>query len=130
MRRELGVAYCGLVCALCSENENCVGCQKRGCGSADTCKNLACCSKQQIPGCYACNAFPCQRSMLDNPRIYAFAKFCGQYGETFLLDCLERNEKQGIHYHIANSIKGDYDDISEAEIVSLLLHGTKKPILD
>lgn len=127
MKRELGVAYCGLVCALCSENENCCGCQKKGCKDQSGCKNFDCCSKEHRKGCYECPSFPCKGSMLDNPRIYAFSKFCGMYKEAKLLDCLERNETAGIHYHTQGLI-GDYDDLSEEAVFALLLTGRKETV--
>lgn len=127
MKRELGIAYCGLVCALCSENEHCAGCQKKGCIDRSGCRNFDCCSKKHWKGCYECSAFPCQGSMLDNPRIYAFSKFCGRYGEAMLLDCLERNEAMGIHYH-KQGLLGDYDGLSEEAIFDVLLHGMKAAV--
>ena len=40
--------------------------------------------------------------------------FAKQYGEKELLDCLERNEKNGIVYH-REGIVGDYDDFEDVD---------------
>ena len=37
-----------------------------------------------------------------------------RYGEKTLLDCLERNEQNGVVYH-REGITGDYDDFEDAE---------------
>lgn len=45
---------------------------------------------------------------------YAFTKFAKRYGEDTLLDCLEKNEKNGVVYH-RQEIYGDYDDFDDVE---------------
>lgn len=45
---------------------------------------------------------------------YAFTEFARRYGENYLLDCLERNEKNGIIYH-REGINGDYDEFDDVE---------------
>lgn len=70
--------------------------------------------------------FPCTGNMLDNRRIRAFARFAGEYGEEFLLDCLEKNEKNGIVYHYQGRLDGDYDvPDTEEGIFDMLLSGRK-----
>lgn len=61
MKRELGIARCGLACCLCSEN-----------------------------------------------------LFIKKYGIEEFLDCLEKNEKNGVVYH-RKGINGDYDDFDDVE---------------
>ena len=39
MRRELGIARCGLACCICSENQNCAGCNADTCPDKDWCEN-------------------------------------------------------------------------------------------
>ncbi len=39
MRRELGIARCGLACCLCSENEHCGGCDSGDCPDTGWCEN-------------------------------------------------------------------------------------------
>lgn len=42
MKRELGIARCGLACCLCSENDQCHGCQFDECLGSDSCENRIC----------------------------------------------------------------------------------------
>lgn len=46
MKRELGIARCGLACCLCSENEHCSGCNSGGCPDKDWCENRKCSIKK------------------------------------------------------------------------------------
>lgn len=123
MKEGLGAGYCGLVCDLCSENENCAGCKKGGCPEKDNCKNYQCCIKLGYDNCYQCSKFPCNDSILHKLRIRTFAKFIGEYGEDKLLECLKRNEQAGIVYHYSNSHLGDYDLDNEEAIYKLILLG-------
>ena len=62
--------------------------------------------------------------MLDKLRVRTFAKFIGEYGEEKLMECLERNEKNGLVYHYAGQIIGDYDiPTTEEEIKNMILFG-------
>lgn len=48
-----------------------------------------------------------------------------RYGEEKLLDCLERNEQQGVIYH-REGFHGDYDDFENAEdLIVFILTGQK-----
>jgi len=122
MKRELGVGYCGLVCALCSGNTDCIGC-KKGCYlGKDKCKNYQCCINKGYDSCYECVEFPCQDSILHKKRVSVFCEFIGVYGEEKILDCLEENERQGIRYHGDNNV-GDYDKLTtKEEIFNLILN--------
>jgi len=42
MKRELGIARCGLACCLCTENVECNGCGSNGCPDNDFCENKRC----------------------------------------------------------------------------------------
>ena len=92
MKRELGIARCGLACCLCSENVVCKGCKRDGfkelswCKDAEWCEVRKCGIAKNISGCYECEP----------------------------ADCLERNEKAGIVYH-REGIMGDYDDFDDLE---------------
>ena len=108
MDRQKGIAFCGLACAVCGGNNNCAGCRDEGCKDKEWCKNLQCCKAKNLSGCWECGEFPCAGSMLDNRRIRAFARFAGEYGVDFMLDCLE-NENAGIAYHYPGLLDGDYD---------------------
>ena len=45
---------------------------------------------------------------------YGFTEFAKRYGLEELLDCLERNEKNGVIYHREGLI-GDYDNFDDLE---------------
>jgi hypothetical protein len=131
MEREKGIAYCGLACAVCSENADCPGCRNEGCRDKDSCINLKCCRERGLNGCWECPDFPCRGNMLDNIRIRSFAKFIKQYGSVKLLDCLERNERNGMVYHYPGKLNGDYDvPDSEEEIMNLLLNGRQNKMIE
>ena len=85
MKWELGIARCGLACCLCSENITCNGCEEN-----------------------------CQKGLLSKIKPYTFTLFAKKYGEEKLIDCLERNEKNGIVYH-REGINGDYDEFENVE---------------
>lgn len=113
MRRELGIARCGLACCLCSENDHCSGCNLGECPDKEWCKNRECSLKKCYDHCYNCNE-DCRKGLLSKIKPYGFTLFAKRYGEKTLLDCLERNEQKGIVYH-REGINGDYDDFDDAE---------------
>lgn len=113
MKRELGIARCGLACCLCSENDKCSGCNSGDCPDKDWCENRKCSISKNISHCYACSD-ECRKGLLGKIKPYAFTLFVKRYGEEELLDCLERNEKKGIVYH-RDGIIGDYDNFDDAE---------------
>ncbi len=125
MKRELGIAYCGLACCLCSEAAGCPGCQADGCPGHAGCKNYLCCREKGLSGCWECGDFPCGQGMHESLRIRTFAAFAREYGTEKLLDCLERNERAGTVYHRPGSLTGDYDLTDESRIFQLLLDGEK-----
>ena len=49
-------------------------------------------------------------------KLYGFTLFIKRYGLEELLDCLERNEQNGVVYH-REGIVGDYDDFDDVEIL-------------
>lgn len=113
MKRELGIARCGLACCLCSENDKCSGCNSDACPDKDWCDNRRCTIEKDISHCYECNE-DCKKGLLNKIKPYAFTLFAKRYCEEKLLDCLEANEKNGIVYH-RDGINGDYDDFNSAE---------------
>lgn len=128
MNREKGLAYCGLACCICSENETCAGCRKDGCNNKDWCKHFKCCKEKHLNGCWECEAFPCGDHsggtyMHDKIRIHAFTEFIRRYGEEKLLNCLERIVKAGILYHYKGQLTGDYDQCKTVEEVIRMLEG-------
>lgn len=121
MKRELGIARCGLACCLCSENVECKGCKKDGfmelswCKDKDFCENRKCGIAKGVSGCFECDPAQCDKGLYkEKIKAKAFAEFAKRYGIEELLDCLERNEKTGIIYH-REGIMGDYDEFDDLE---------------
>ena len=113
MKRELGIARCGLACCLCSENDQCGGCDSGSCPDAATCEVRACSEAKGLTHCHECSE-PCRVGILSKIKPYTFTEFARRFGEEHLLDCLARNEITGIAYH-RTGITGDYDDFDDAE---------------
>lgn len=55
MKRELGIARCGLACCLCSQNESCAGCNSGECHDKDWCENRKCSLEKGCEHCYDCS---------------------------------------------------------------------------
>ncbi len=122
--RQLGLAYCGLACCLCSENSDCTGCQNGDAPCFGDCENFPCVRERGLAGCWECPDFPCGKGMhRDNLRARAFVQFAKEYGPDRLMECLERNRWAGVVYHHPGKLTGDYDLPTEQEIFQLLLHG-------
>lgn len=120
MKRELGIAKCGLACCLCSENVTCKGCGADAC--ANDCENLRCVMEKGYTHCYACPQ-DCHKGLLAKCKPYGFTTFIKRYGEEKLLDCLAENEKKGIVYH-RTGILGDYDNYDDVEtLIQFILAG-------
>lgn len=98
MRRELGIARCGLACCLCSENNGCDGCESESCPDAATCEVRSCSKGRGIAHCYECSSV-CEAMAGAQLKARAFGEFARRFGEGHLLDCLERNEAAGVVYH-------------------------------
>ena len=63
--------------------------------------------------CFECNK-KCRKGLLSKIKPYGFTLFIIRYGLEELLDCLERNEQNGVIYH-REGIVGDYDDFDDVE---------------
>lgn len=63
MKRELGIARCGLACCLCAENTHCTGCNSGECPDKEWCENRKCSIEKEISHCYECNE-DCKRGLL------------------------------------------------------------------
>ena len=125
MKRELGIARCGLACCLCSENATCNGCNSGNCPDNDWCENKKCSLEKSIKHCYECDE-NCQKGLLSKIKHYTFNIFIRQYREEKLLDCLERNERNGVIYH-REGVNGDYDDFDDVEnLIQFILKGKKQ----
>lgn len=113
MKRELGIARCGLACCLCSENERCRGCNSGDCPDRAWCENRSCSIEKGVDACFACTD-ECRKGLLAKIKPYGFTLFARRFGMETLLDCLEENEKNGVVYH-RQGIVGDYDDFDDVE---------------
>ncbi len=124
MKRELGIARCGLACCLCSENDKCNGCYSSDCPGDAWCENKKCSEEKSVTHCYVCTE-DCRKGLLGKIKPYAFTTFVKRFGEKKLLDCLERNEKNGVVYH-REGINGDYDDFTNLEeLIEFILTGKR-----
>ncbi|MBE5796415.1 MAG: DUF3795 domain-containing protein [Clostridiales bacterium] len=113
MKRELGIARCGLACCLCSENEHCRGCNSGDCPDKEWCENRSCSIERNKENCYLCE-IDCKKGLLTKIKPYGFTVFAKRYGIEALLNCLEANEINGVVYH-RQGIAGDYDDFDDVE---------------
>ena len=113
MKRELGIARCGLACCLCSENVKCGGCNSESCPDSSRCENRRCSAEKGLSHCYECEQ-DCKKGLLGKMKPYGFTLFVKRYGMDRLLDCLEENERKGIIYH-REGIDGDYDGFDDVE---------------
>ncbi len=95
MKRELGIARCGLACCLCHENSTCNGCYSDECMDSEWCENRKCSMEKDISNCFLCES-DCHKGLLSKIKPYGFTVFAKRYGLEALLDCLERNEKNGV----------------------------------
>ena len=124
MKRELGIARCGLACCLCSENDHCSGCNSGECSDKAWCENRRCSIEKGIAHCYDCDA-ACRKGLLSKIKPFAFTVFVKRFGEEELLDCLEKNEKNGVIYH-REGIIGDYDAFDNVEeLISFIKSGKR-----
>lgn len=122
MKREKGIAKCGLACCLCSENEHCPGCEADGCPGSAWCENRKCAVESGAGACYLCEK-NCKKGILGKSKPYGFVTFIKKYGMDELLCCLERNEKNGVVYH-REGVNGDYDEVSDIDsLISFIKTG-------
>ena len=122
MKREMGIARCGLACCLCSANDTCAGCNSGECADRNWCGNRNCSMEKGIAGCYVCEE-SCSKGLLGKIKPLGFRTFIQRYGVEALLDCLERNEKNGVMYH-REGINGDYDKFENVEdLISFIQSG-------
>ncbi|HNW86901.1 MAG TPA: DUF3795 domain-containing protein [Candidatus Limiplasma sp.] len=124
MKRELGIARCGLACCLCSENATCGGCNTGNCADRDWCENRRCSMEKNLPGCYACGE-NCERGLLAKIKPAGFRMYMQRYGIDDLLNRLEANEQKGVVYH-RQGVTGDYDDFDDVEaLIAFIRSGTR-----
>jgi hypothetical protein len=124
MKKELGIARCGLACCLCSDNDKCLGCNSGSCHDKEGCENRKCSLENQYEHCYDCTK-DCHKGLLFKIKPYGFTLFIKRYGEEELVKCLERNENHGVIYH-RSGINGDYDDFDDVEkLIDFIRTGKK-----
>lgn len=124
MKRELGIARCGLACCLCSENDHCQGCDSGDCPDKDRCENRSCSMEKGLAHCFECSE-DCRKGLLKKIKPYGFNEFIRRYGESKLLDRLEQNEASGVQYH-RTGVNGDYDDFDDPEALIEFIKNGKR----
>lgn len=126
MRRELGIARCGLACCLCSENDACDGCNAGSCPDKDSCEVRACSLSRGVSHCFECDEFDsCEKVGRFQLKARIIGRFAKERGVGHLLDCLERNESAGVVYH-RSGIVGDYDDFDNPdELMAFIESGAR-----
>lgn len=91
------------------------------------CENRACTLSKNLTHCYDCSQ-DCKKGLLSKIKPYTFTVFARRYGADALLDCLERNEKNGAIYH-RDGIWGDYDDFDDVEkLIKFIQTGQSKRV--
>lgn len=124
MKKELGIARCGLACCLCSENEHCAGCNSGECPDKGWCENRRCSIEKGLVGCFECDV-ECEKGLLGKTKPRGFTEFARKFGTERLISCLERNEKNGVVYHISG-IVGDYDGFDDVnELLGFIENGKR-----
>ena len=130
MKKELGIARCGLACCLCSKNTQCNGCHADDCAGAAWCEVRKCCIEKGFDHCSECEeAEVCQKGVLSKLKSHTFTVFAKKYGMDKLLDRLEENEKRGVLYHRAG-IVGDYDDLTDIDELFKFIEEGKRNTLE
>jgi len=124
------IAYCGLICCLCSVDGNCDCRTKNHCGrkaSPEGCFQYTCCREKGLNGCWECPVFSsCDKDMFDGRlRLKTFVKCIKEDGLDDFAGYILRNHENGVLYH-RNGCTGDYDLETEEEILHLLRTGKKQ----
>ena len=71
VKRELGIARCGLACCLCHENITCNGCNSDECKDKEWCENRKCSIEKEIS---KFNIFPINRNSCFLDSLYLIQK--------------------------------------------------------
>ena len=113
------LAYCGLICKLCSSTEECDGCKQT---ASKSCYQKTCCLEQHLNGCWECAKFPCHEGMYrneDNPKVKAFAQCVREDGAEKFIEYVMENMQAGL------SVQGgkDYDFRPVDDVLQLLRTG-------
>ena len=129
MRRENGIARCGLGCCVCCVQDSCGGCDSAECRYQALCENRRCSRERGLRRCAECPETECRKDVLADIKPRAFNAFIRRWGVEKLMDCLERNEARGVIYHRSETdLYGDYDEPDTIEgVIRLLLAGGMEP---
>jgi len=120
------MGYCGLVCSLCHEADQCTGCKsdQNCCGrhlSKEGCLHYNCCVEKGIMGCWECEVGPCGEDMFSeyhDVRNRTFIKVAKNEGIEKLAEYILNNQQNEIIY----GYNKDYDNLETEEAVIDLLH--------
>lgn len=125
------IAYCGLICLLCSADAECYCKANNHCSkklSPDGCFQYDCCIEKGLNGCWECSDAPCDKDMFapnktkrvsSRTKLRAFITCIKEDGVDLFSQYILRNAGNGIVYH-KNGVYGDYDLETEEDILQLL----------
>ena len=117
------IAYCGLLCGLCSSDGSC-DCKNNNHCNRQGCFQYHCCRERGYNGCWECPDFSCDKDMFNNKhlKLKAFVKCMKEDGLEAFAQYILRNMENGVIYH-RNGHIGDYDLDTEDAILALLRNG-------
>ena len=113
MKRELGIARCGLACCLCSENVNCHGCNSGECPDKAWCENRKCSLEQGYGHCYDCGR-ECRKGLLAKIKPYGFTRLVNAFGKKVLRNVLKRKRQPAVVYN-GEGFGGNTNDFTDVE---------------
>ena len=128
------IAYCGLICFLCSFDGSCDCKKDNHCGkkaSPEGCFQYNCCIEKGLNGCWECSNAPCDKDMFSpieakqisaRRKLRAFIACIKEDGIEKFFQYIVNNTEKGIVYH-RNGVYGDYDLETEEKILCLLRTG-------
>ena len=96
MKRELGIARCGLACCLCSEKDHCSGCNSGECPDKGWCENRKCSIDKHYGHCFECEA-DCRKGLLSKLKPYAFTLFVKHFERFSTFSAVIFNATLGIY---------------------------------
>ncbi len=130
MNKEKKTGYCGKPCCLCTIS-NCQGCKITGDIDHSRCENYRCAINRELPYCYQCVDFPCNKEAMCDVVNVGFSKFLQIFTMDELLEYLERNERNGMLYHYLTTLKGDYHKAKTPEdVMKYILKGSDENLLE
>ena len=81
--------------------------------------------RKGLEHCFECDE-DCRKGLLGKVKPYAFSLFAKRFGEEELMNCLERNERNGVVYH-RSELNGDYDEFDDPEkLIEFIRTGKRK----